>query len=73
MFRNPRSRAYCVAFLLFLSAGGLILYKVAHLSYALTAVKPEDGWHVKLSARHEITVSFLGAVGRYGVVPLAVK
>ncbi len=53
MLKNPRSRAYCVAFLLFLSAGGLILYKVGHLGCAVTALEPEEGWYVKLTMPFE--------------------
>lgn len=53
MFKNPRSRAYCAAFLLFLTAGGLILYKVGHLGYGITAVTPEEGWYVKLTMTFE--------------------
>ncbi len=49
MLRNPRSRAYCVALVLFLAAVGLILYKVGHLGCAVAAVKPEQGWYVKLA------------------------
>jgi len=49
MLRNAKSRALCVAFLLLATAGGLISCKVGRLGYSVTAVKPEDGCHVKLT------------------------
>jgi hypothetical protein len=53
MFEDSKSRAYAVAFLLFVVAAGLILYKVGYLGCAVTAAEPEDGWSVRLTMAFE--------------------